>query len=287
MSQPANLLATPRCPSSAAVLSRLNFEPGIATLPPRVAQLLGFRFGERGTHTSRTMMLTELSQLLASAPPEASRDEYARAAVEENCLGKRTAANRRSSLQRLAELYALDGSRPLFRILRDLWRQHESSRPLLALLLALARDPLLRATAGPVLAHAPGNELARRTMERALAEVVGDRLGAKTLDKAVRNAASSWTQSGHVRGRSLKIRQTVEATPAAAAYALLLGHLTGQRGRLLLETPWTAVLDAPASTLIDLAADAKRLGLIDFKHSGSMIQVSFPALLRDVGTGRT
>ena len=45
--------------------AHLNFEPGIAGLPPHLASLWGFRSGERGTHTSRTIMLDELSLLLA------------------------------------------------------------------------------------------------------------------------------------------------------------------------------------------------------------------------------
>ena len=162
----------------------------------------------------------------------------------------------------------------LFRVFRALWPQHESSRPLLAILLALARDPLLRATAGCVLAHAHGSDLARDAVKTALADAVGDRLREATLDKTVRNAASSWSQSGHLRGR-----ERANATPGATTYALLIGHLTGQRGHRLFETPWAAVLDAPAGALLDLADDAKRLGLLDLKRSGNMVDVSFPALV--------
>ena len=67
-------------------------------------------------------------------------------------------------------------------------------------------------------------------MTEALSEVAGDRLNEAILDKVVRNASSSWTQSGHLRGRSRKTRQRVRATPAAAAYALLLGFACGSRG---------------------------------------------------------
>ena len=92
-------------------------------------------------------MLEELSLLLDAAPGEATYNDYALAVIEDNCLGKRTAANRKLSFQRLTELYGLNAQVVLFRVLRDLWGRHETSRPLLALLLALARDPLLRATA--------------------------------------------------------------------------------------------------------------------------------------------
>jgi hypothetical protein len=226
-------------------------------------------------------MLDELSHLLDAVPCEVSRQDYADAVMEDNCLGKRTAATRKLSLQRLTELYRLDARVVLFRVLRDLWGRNVTSRPLLALLLALARDPLLRATARAVVGTPFGHEFARQSMKDALSEVVGDRLNEATLDKVVRNASSSWTQSGHLRGRGRKTRQRVEATPAATAYALLLGFAVGRRGRLLFETPWAAMLDAGPNELIDVAVDAKRLGVLDLKQSGSMIDVSFPLLLTD------
>lgn len=264
-----------------AALSDLNFEAGIAALTPGQSALWGFRSGDRGTHTSRTIMLDELSHLLDTVPGDAVREEYAEAVMDHNCLGKRTAATRKLSLQRLTELYALDPQVILFRVLRDLWGRNEKSRPLLALLLALARDPLLRATATAVVRTPHGNEFARQSMKDALTDAIGDRLNEATLDKVMRNASSSWTQSGHFRGRGRKTRQRVEPSPAATMFALLLGFAVGRRGRLLFETPWAAVLDATPDDLIDVAVDAKRLGLLDLKQSGSMIDVSFPALFTD------
>ncbi len=261
-----------------ATVSDLNFEADIAALAPGQSVLWGFRSGDRGTHTSRTIMLEELSHLLDAVPEGATRADYADAVIAQNCLGKRTTATRKLSLQRLSELYALDPQVILFRALRDLWGRSETSRPLLALLLALARDPLLRATATAVLRTPYGHEFARQSMKDALTDAVGDRLNEATLDKVVRNASSSWTQSGHLCGRGRKVRQQVEATPAATAFALLLGLAVGRRGHLLFEAPWAAVLDTSVGDLVDVAVDAKRLGLLDLKQSGSMIDVSFPAL---------
>ncbi len=264
-----------------SVTPGLNFEAGIAGLANSQAMVWGFRSGDRGTHTSRTIMLDELSYLLDAAAGEAGREDYADAVMEHNCLGKRTAATRKLSLQRLTELYGLDSQRILFRVLRDLWGRHEGSRPLLAMLLALARDPLLRATATAVIRTPYGHEFARQFMKDALSEAVGDRLNDATLDKVVRNASSSWTQSGHLSGRGRKTRQKVVATPVATTYALLLGFAVGRRGRLLFETPWVAILDTSPDDLVDAAVDAKRLGLLDLKQSGSMIDVSFPALFTE------
>ena len=43
------------------------------------AAKVGFRFGAKGTHTSRTMMFDELAAVLAAAPETASREDYAAA----------------------------------------------------------------------------------------------------------------------------------------------------------------------------------------------------------------
>ena len=260
------------------ITSELDFERDIAGLPPKLAALWGFRSGEIGTHTSRTIMLDEISQLLANRPNDASRTDYSDAIVTENCLGKKTLTNRRISLQHLKELYGLDRRLVLFRVFREFWRRDEAGRPLLALLLALARDPLLRATADPVVRTPWEHELARQPMKNALSEVVGERLNENILDKVVRNAAASWTQAGHLTGRSRKRRQRVRATPMVTAYALMLGFASGHRGALLFETPWCAVLDGRAGEIMEWTLDAKRLGVLDLKQSGSVIDVAFLVL---------
>ncbi len=215
--------------------------------------------------------------LFDAVPGNSGRAEYAVAVIKDNCLGKRTAANRKHSLQRLIELYALDSRVILFRILKDLWRSHDSSRPLIALLLALARDPLLRSTASAVINTPYNHEFARQSMLDAVSATVGDRIGVATLDKIVRNASSSWTQSGHLRGRGRKIRQPVETTSVTTAYALLIGFALGRRGRRLLESPWVTVLDTESNGLLESASAAKSRGLLELKQAGSIIEVSFAA----------
>lgn len=233
----------------------------------------GFRFGARGTHGSRTIMLRELTEILAALPPDAARDDYATAIVEENALGKRTYATRLSSRQRLNEMYGLDPRLALFRVLRHLWNIDPAGRPLLALLCVLARDPLLRATAHPVLALEPGEELIRSRFATVIRAAVGSRLNDSVLDKVARNAASSWAQAGHLEGRMRKIRRRVEPTPAAAAMALWLGHIEGRAGLSLLDSDWAAVLDARGRSLLPFALDAKRLGLIRVRVAGNVVEI--------------
>lgn len=224
-------------------------------------------------------MLNELRSVFMYCRPDATREDYLSAICEYNCLHKRTAATRKLSSQRLSELYALDPEVPLFRVVRKCWHTDRNGQAVLAILLALARDPLLRITAPPVLRMRPGDELARQQMTDALNRAVGDRLNENTLDKVVRNAASSWTQSGHLKGRGRKVRHRVAPTPANLAYALLLGHLAGTRGEALFQSLWAQVLDASISELMNLAMDARRLGFLDMSQSGGVIDLAFSQLL--------
>jgi hypothetical protein len=127
---------------------------GAALQIPSEAISYGFVNSPVGTHGSRTIILMELRLLLAACSAAATLQEYRSAIVEDNILLKGTVATRRESFRRLRELYALNGDALLFRALRELWTDREA-QPLLALLCACARDPLLRATAETILRGQP------------------------------------------------------------------------------------------------------------------------------------
>lgn len=224
-------------------------------------------------------MLEELSLLLDSFPLVAGRSDYLSAIIEKNALDKQTGANRKITAQHLTELYALEPMVPLFRVLRRFWQDDAQGRPVLALLCSLARDPLLRATAEPILAMTSGEELSRQKITDAIRTAVGTRLNDATLDKVVRNVSSSWTQSGHLRGRARKFRQLVRPTPLATAYALMLGYLEGLRCGRLFETNWTRVLDSSPGELRNVAAEAKRLSGLDLRAAGDVIEIGFTTVL--------
>ena len=254
----------------------LSFAQHISALEPGAAERWGFRPAPASVHTSRTLMLGDLDGLLFQTPENASPEDYAHTIVRENCLGKETQTGRDTAHRRLRELYALDPAAGLFRALRRLWPPTgQPGAGQMALLLALARDSLLRATAPAVLGTPIGHELSRQALTDALAEAAGDRLNPATLDKVARNAAASWTQSGHLEGRSRKFRRRVTASPRATAYALLMGQAAGKGGAQLFESPWVAVLDADAHELLERTRECHRLGLLDFRESGGYIDISF------------
>ncbi|MGD0971238.1 MAG: hypothetical protein ABSA04_07555 [Desulfobaccales bacterium] len=245
----------------------------------KIQERLGFRIGDRGTHSSRTIMLAELRLLLDSLPQDGQKSDYLDAVTRNNILGKRTVSTRKYSAKRLSELYGLDSGIPLFRAMRFFWTAGKEGRPLLAFLCAFARDPLLRFTAPAILPLKPGETVTTRKIEAVLAPSVEGRFNQSILNKVARNAASSWTQSGHLVGRVHKVRSHPEATPANAAFAIFIGYLEGKRAQRLFDTVWVKLLDRPVEEIAHLAADASRQGLLVYKNVGGVIEILFPDLL--------
>lgn len=233
----------------------------------------GLRSGAGGTHSTRTMMLAEISELFRAGAAGNSREDIAGLIVNDNLLGKDTTSNRRLTNQRLGELYALDRSTAIFRVLSRVWEAEPDGRPLSALLCCLARDPLLRATAPAVLSLEVGDELGRTTMAKAIRDSVGDRLNDSSIDKVARNASSTWAQSGHLEGRVRKIRRRVDPTAGPVAFALWLGSLEGRAGEALLDSAWTGVLDRSPGALVEITLRAKQLGLVEARVGGGIVEI--------------
>ena len=184
----------------------------------------------------------------------------------------------------------MDASVPMFRILRRLWETDEPGRPLIALLCSLARDPLLMATAETIIGLADGEEYQRAAMRNAVEKAVGERMNESTIDKVVRNAASSWSQSGHLVGRTFKFRRTVEPTPAVVAFALYLARARcGFPGRVyaLDRLAKGAGLRRLIRARIGQATAAKKMGLLDLRMAGDVFDLSLdrldPLLLESQG----
>lgn len=245
-------------------------------------ETFGFRTGERGVHNTRTVMLDDLASLFAAVPADAPREAYEEAVVEGNALGKRTASTRTYAFRRLSELYALDPEVSVFRLLRRYWSADDGpGRPLLGMLCALARDPILRMTARSVLDLPYGAPFDKTALERTVEARAPGRFSATSVAKIARMTASSWTQAGHLEGRTGKERSRPDATPVAVAYALALGYLEGKRGGQLFETLWARVVDRPLDQLHDLAQEASRRQLLTYRNAGGVVEVIFPGVLTD------
>lgn len=248
-----------------------------------VLSQLGFRTGKiGGTLSSRTIMLAELSALLGGVPDtQASKEDYFAAIVERNVLSKKTMTTRKESAGRLVSLYGLDPTLPVFRLLRFFWKFDAKAHPLLAVLCASAREPLLQMSAMPLLAAKVDERLEKGMIEGAINESAKGSFSQTTLNTIVRNILSSWTQSGHLEGKSIKVRSHPPSSIVATTYALVLGYLSGARGELLFSTLWAKILDQPTHILMTHAQEASRRGWITYRNVGNIIDVDFSSLLTE------
>jgi hypothetical protein len=242
----------------------------------------GFSFTLGGAHSARTMMLEELAVLLSYVDnPAATKVDYWRAIESENCLGKRSGKTRTLTSRHLTDLYSLDPSVTLFRVLLYFWRRDVSSHPLLALLCAYGRDSILRSTAAHIMATPEGAVVTRESVEQLIEDQYPGRFSKATLKSTAQNTNSSWTQAGHLSGRVRKVRSRAMASAGSTSYALFLGYLHGARGASLFETEYMRLLDCPLMRAVELTEDASRRGWINFKRVGDVIEVSFPGLLNE------
>lgn len=221
-------------------------------------------------------MLAELGTVLAHVPQGSSVADYREAILQRNVLGKTTDSTRKESLRRLRELYALDEATPIFALLRKLHAIDVSSLPLLALQVAWARDPLLRATTPALLDVSEGERVETGSLAQAVEDAFPDQYSEKSRNQTARHAASTWTQSGHLAGRVKKTRQRAKPTVSAVALAFILGDVAGYHGAAVFANPWCRLLDLNPDRARALGFESHRAGLIDQRAVGEVVELSFP-----------
>jgi hypothetical protein len=248
---------------------------------PESSKKFGFVTTGMGAHTGRTMMFHDLRALLLSRTPESKLDDYRGAILIDNVLLKPTESARKETFRRLKQLYGLDQQITIFRSLRMLWDQDLEAQPFLAFLCAVARDPLLRATIDTVLTMSPDTTVTAPDFGQIIHEVFPDRLSETTLASVGRNIASSWTQSGHFTGSTIKTRKLVISNPIITTYGLFLAYLCDIRGDALFDSQWLCLLDAPKHILLEQAQQASKLGWLEYRHSGAITDITFRHFLKD------
>lgn len=242
-------------------------------------QKLGFKFGRNGVHASRTMMLSEISQLFYGRGVDAMAAQYQEDVEQFNILHKPTEKARKLTWRHLTDLYGMDNMIPLFRAFRRLWEADEAARALLACQMGLARDPLLRISLPRILALEPGQLLPRKEMEQEFADKCPDRFSPATLKSIAQNVNGTWTNAGYLDGRSKKRRRDPDVRPVNVVFALFLGYLQGTSGIRLFATEWSQVLGCRKERLLELARLASFSGLLTFKHSSDVVEITFPEYL--------
>ncbi|MFT6909610.1 MAG: hypothetical protein ACJAS1_006333 [Oleiphilaceae bacterium] len=237
---------------------------------------LGFKFGRNGAHSARSMMIEELKELLFARDETATKQDYEDDIINFNILHKPTEKSRSLTFRHLVDLYGMSMDIPLFNVFRQWWELSEQAQPILALQLAVARDPILRNSASIILPLQLGEHLPREIVEQHLAHDDPDRFSPASLKSFAQNINGTWTQAGYLEGKAKKYRAQPKATYVNIAYALFLAHCHGLSGQRMFDSFWCQMLSQDKEHLFELAHRASLRGLINFKQISEVIEVTFP-----------
>jgi len=246
---------------------------------PLQATRFGFSARKSGGHMSRSMMLPELGLLLGATTADAGRAEYRAAIVDDNILGKPTYSSRRKAEKHLYELYGLDPSFALFRVLRRFAAEDSDSLPLLALTCAFCRDAQLRASFPLIENLKQGEVLSRERMEAHLEAAFPEHYSPAMKAALANRINATWTAAGHLKGRAIKRKAAPQPCVAASTYAMFAGYLLGLRGEILVSSVFARLVGADPSVVIAHLSTAARNGWLRFRHAGGVMEIDFSGLL--------
>jgi hypothetical protein len=239
----------------------------------------GFSHASLGGHSARSMMLLEMRALVRAMPLTVAKDHFTKTIVEENVLDKPTLSSRKKSLRHLRQLYGMDTSKALFRVLWELGHADVDSLPQLCLVCAYARDPQLRHSFALVRTLRPDEVLQRAAMEQHLENGFPRRFSPAMKKSMAQNVNTTWTCGGHLTGKAKKTKQLPEPRPLSAAYAMFVGYLTGLHGERLLDSAFAALVASNRSQLHTALTLASARGLLALKHAAGIVEFDFSTLL--------
>ena len=99
------------------------------------------------------------------------------------------------------------------------------------------------------------------------------------LKSLAQNINGTWTHAGYLEGRTKKHRTEPDIRSINVAFALFMGYLQGATGNRLFNTEWTKLLGCRQERLLELARQANHSGLLNFKHSSEVVEITFPGYL--------
>jgi len=240
---------------------------------------LGFSEATIGGHSARSMMFLEMRALVRAMHLTVTKDDFTKAIVEENVLEKPTLSSRKKSLRHLMELYGMNPSEALFRVLWDFGHADLDSLHQLCLVCAYARDPQLRHSFELVRTLHLGEVLERAAMEQHLEIGFPGRFSSAMKKSMAQNVNTTWTFGGHLAGKAKKTRRLPEPRPVSAAYAMFVGYLTGLRGERLLDSAFGSLVASKRSQLIAALSLASAKGMLSLKQAAGIVEFDFSNLL--------
>lgn len=177
-------------------------------------------------------------------------------------------------------------------MLPEAWEADSEGRPLLAIVCACARDPLLRMTASVILEAPVVSVVGAVDFSDAVREAAPHRFSPTNLKAIGNRTCFSWTQSGHLIGGKTRTR----AHPVVSAVRSERAHILSSRPRRAHTHSFWADLPVlaarsysprfgrrfsmrPEKFYTIWPPRASRRGWIDLRRAGSVVDVSFSKLL--------
>ena len=254
--------------------------------PKLGSEELGFSKNPGGALTSRSILLYQAKRLFSIYQKEGLEKPPRYYVIEENRLGIPTLSSREKTCRYLKQEYGFSVEIPIFKALYALHKIHnEEDMTLPLFLLAWSRDALLRNGTLELLKTNANEALKPFLILDLFQKEIGNRYREGIIEKIKKNWIASWTQSGHLAGRSNKIRAQVKAGPMALAFACLLSTFSGETGEKIFSSIWIQILDLNPQQARELAQKAKEIGLLDVYSMGGVTQISFPSL-REIFPGK-
>jgi hypothetical protein len=251
------------------------------------AKKAGFRDVTGSIHTSQTILANNARTLIediGSSSDSWDRESLTDSIILKNIFGKRTDSARSGGLRDMIAIYGFDRPPPVTKALLSLWHATRD-RSLLLGQLAIARDPILRATAPVIFDMQPGEASGFRTMMTYLETQYPRRFSNGTLRAVGERCISSWAQMGHLRQGRVRERVPVVAESAHAAFAAFLAICCGLSGRSILKSGWFQMLDLSPEQAMSLLRRAEAEGQIDLHVAGHVFEVGLAGDLKMIELG--
>ncbi len=231
----------------------------------------------RTVHTSRTMMYSELNDLISH------RTFNGESIIAANVLRKGTRININKTLDFLSKLYDFERQSEIWKVFSFLWNMtNDQNRRLMTLLYACYKDDLLKLST-PIIDNTPiGKKVMVGTIQEAIEKKFPGRYSAATSISAAQNIASSWKQAGYIEGKVRSIRVAVKPDYVTVLFALYLGKLDGLVGEELLSATWIKTLELSDNKLKALVSEAALNDLITYHHAGGIVAIRFDNLLNQI-----
>lgn len=272
-----------------ADMRRLSTQDDLSGLFGKIAKAerLGFREVRGTIHSSQTILSVNAQLLIEEIGTDVAC--WNRATIEEailhrNLFSKRTESARIGSLRDMIALYGFDRPPPVTRAAFKLWSATANHLLLLGAL-AVARDPILRATSAVIFETPIGEAINYRTMVKRLDSLYPERFSVGTLRAIGERCVSSWGQIGHLGHGKVRQRISVNADSANAAFAAFLAISCGLAGSSILDSGWFRMLDVSPEQGMSLLRRAEAEGHVRLRVAGHVTDISLAGEHEDLTKG--